>query len=120
MQSEHLTVTVSSGTLDGERIIKVNGPLTMSSLLNFENVLRAEKTPTVILDLSGVPYVDSTGLGAVVNVHISCVNSGRYFAIVGISDRVLALFKVARLQRILAIFPTLQDAERGLCRPADG
>jgi anti-sigma B factor antagonist len=119
MRSEQLTVKVSSGTLKGERIIKVDGPLTMTSLLDFEKVIRAEKAPTVILDLSDVPYIDSTGLGSVVNVHISCLKSGRHFAVVGISDRVYTLFKVARLQCVLAIFPTLQDAEKGYCGPVD-
>lgn len=112
MQSEQLSVIVSSGTLEGERIIKVNGRLIMTSLLGFQNALRAEKAPTLILDLSQVSYIDSAGLGAVASAHVSCVNSGRHFAIVGASERVRALFKIARLEQVLVIYPTIQDAER--------
>jgi anti-anti-sigma factor len=116
MQSEQLTVNVTPGAHKGERVIKVNGPLTMTSLLGFQNVVRAEKAPTVILDLSQVPYIDSTGLGSVVNAHISCINSGRHLAIIGVSERVRTLFRLARLERVLAIFPTLEEAEKGLTR----
>ncbi len=86
----------------------------MTSLYDFQNAVRAEKAPTVILDLSQVPYIDSTGLGSVVNAHISCINSGRHLAIVGISERVRTLFKLARLERVLAIYSTLEDAEKNL------
>src|SRR5579859_5345787 len=119
MKSEQLSVTVSSGVLKGECIVKVSGALTMTSLSDFQIVMRAEKAPTVILDLSQVTYIDSTGLGAVVNAHISCVNSGRHFAIVGVSDRVHALLKIARLDRVLAIYATIQDAEGSFSKPMD-
>jgi anti-sigma B factor antagonist len=114
MQGEQLIVNISSGPREGERIFKLNGPLTMTSLYDFQSAVRAEKAPTVILDLSQVPYIDSTGLGSVVNAHISCINSGRHLAIVGISERVRTLFKLARLERVLAIFPTIEDAEKNL------
>ena len=112
MESEQLSVFVSPGTVEGERIIKVTGRLIMSSLLEFQNALRAEKAPSLILDLSQVSYIDSAGLGAVAGAHVSCVNAGRHFAIVGPSERVRALFKIARMEQVLHIFPTVQDAER--------
>lgn len=119
MQFDRLTVDVGPGSRKGEKVIKVNGPLTMTSLLDFQTAVRAEKAPIVILDLSQVSYIDSAGLGSVVNAHISCINAGRHLALVGISDRVRTLFKIARLEHVLDIFPTLDDAEKFLSKPAD-
>lgn len=119
MQFDRLTVDVSPGSRKGEKVIRVNGPLTMTSLLDFQTAVRAEKAPVVILDLSQVSYIDSAGLGSVVNAHISCINAGRHLALVGISDRVRTLFRIARLEHVLDIFPTLDDAEKFLNKPPD-
>lgn len=119
MQFDRLIVDVSPGSRKGEKVISVNGPLTMTSLHDFQTVVRAEKAPIVILDLSQVSYIDSAGLGSVVHAHISCANSGRHLALVGISERVRTLFKIARLEHVLAIYPTLDDAEKFLNKPPD-
>lgn len=119
MQFDRLTVDVSPGSRKGEKVIRVNGPLTMTSLLDFQTVVRAEKAPVVILDLSQVSYIDSAGLGSVVNAHISCINAGRHLALVGISDRVRTLFRIARLEHVLDIFPTMDEAEKFLNKPPD-
>jgi len=88
MPTDQLTVSVNPGAREGQRVYKLSGPLTISTLFDFQTAVRAEKSPTVMLDLSDVSYIDSAGLGAVVNAHISCANSGRQFAIVGMSERV--------------------------------
>jgi anti-sigma B factor antagonist len=65
----------------------------------------------VILDLSKVPYMDSAGLGSILNAHVSCSNSGRRLALAAVPDRVLTLLRVSRVDQVLAIFPTLQEAQ---------
>ena len=119
MQFEKLIVDVGPGTRKGEKVIRVNGPLTMTSLIDFQTAVRGEKSPVLILDLSQVSYIDSAGLGSVVNAHISCVNAGRHLAVVGVSDRVRTLFKIARLENVLAFFPTMDAAEQFLSKPPD-
>jgi len=116
---EHLTVDISPGAREGQRIYKLSGPLTISTLFDFQAAVRAETSPTVIVDLSQVPYIDSAGLGSVVNAHVSCVSSGRQFAIVGMSDRVRTLFKITRVEQVLPIFTSLDEAEKRFTKPAD-
>jgi len=119
MSTEHLTVDISPGAREGQRIYKLSGPLTITTLFDFQTAVRAEKSPTVILDLSQVPYIDSAGLGSVVNAHVSCVNTGRHFAIVGMSDRVRTLFQMTRVESVLPIFTTIEEAESRFKKPAD-
>ena len=72
MWEEKLTITNTQGAHEGERILQLNGPLTITTLFGFRDVLRAERTAKmVILDFSQVPYVDSAGVGAIVNAHVS-------------------------------------------------
>ena len=112
MWDEKLTITNAQGAHEGERIFQLNGPLTITTLFGFRDVIRAEKTAkTVILDFSQVPYVDSAGVGAIVNAHVSCLNSGRRLVLVAVQDRIKTLMKVTRVDEVLTIYPTLQEAQ---------
>jgi anti-sigma B factor antagonist len=112
MWDEELTITDTQGAHESERILQLNGPLTITTLFGFRDVIRAEKTAkTVILDFSQVPYVDSAGVGAIVNAHVSCLNSGRRLVLVAVQDRIRTLMKVTRVDEVLKIYSTLQDAQ---------
>jgi anti-sigma B factor antagonist len=119
MENEKLTIENNAGTCEGERVLRLNGPLTLSTLFDFQNAVGAENAPMVILELSGVPYVDSAGLGSIINAHVSCTNAGRYLALVGVSERFRTLLKLTRVESVFTIFPTLEDAERELSKPRE-
>jgi anti-sigma B factor antagonist len=111
MWDENLTITDGEGAREGERIFHLDGPLTITTLFGFKDTVRAEKTAkTIILDFTQVPYMDSAGMGAIVNAHVSCLNSGRRLALVAVQDRIKTLMKVTRVDEVLKIFPTLQEA----------
>jgi anti-sigma B factor antagonist len=86
--------------------------LTLPTLFGFRDVLWAEKTAkTVILDFSQVPYVDSAGVGAIVNAHVSCLNSGRRLVLVAVRERIRTLMKVTKVDEVHTTYPTLQEAQ---------
>lgn len=64
----------------------------------------------VVLDLSGVKFVDSSGRGSL----ISCLRqlNGRHcdFRLCALSPTVQALFELMRLQRVFRIFGTRPEA----------
>ena len=112
MWDEKLAITDTQGAHEGERIIQLNGPITITTLFGLRDILRAEKTAkTVILDFSQVPYMDSAGVGAIVNAHVSCLNSGRRLVLVAVQDRIRTLMKVTRVDEVLTVYPTLQEAQ---------
>jgi anti-sigma B factor antagonist len=112
MWDEKLTITVAQGAREGERILQLEGPITLTTLFGFRDVLRAEKTAkTLILDFGQVPYVDSAGVGVIVNAHVSCVNSGRRLVLVAVQDRIRTLMKVTRVDGVLTTYPSLQEAQ---------
>src|SRR5579864_4905458 len=91
-------------------VLSIRGPLTMENVSPFLNAVRREDAPTMILDLSGVPYLDSSGLGSLVNACTSCQKSGRRFALTGVNQRVLKVFEITKVEQIFLMFPTLSDA----------
>jgi anti-sigma B factor antagonist len=111
MWDENLTITVAQGTAEGERVLALNGPLTIATLFGFRDAVRAEKAAkTIILDFSQVPYVDSAGVGAIVNAHVTCSNTGRRLLLACVQDRIRTLFQVTRVDEVLKTFPTVEAA----------
>jgi anti-anti-sigma factor len=112
---ESLTIDVVESA-SGAHLMKLNGPLTIRTLFDFQTVSRRELTKPVIVDLTGVPYMDSAGLGCVVSVFTSCQNKGLGFALCGLSSRLQTLFEVTHVSTILPIFDNLEAAEAEISR----
>ena len=114
MRDESFTYTSRDGTQGNTIIMKLAGPLTLTNLFAFQHELTTTHPETLILDLSGVPYMDSAGLGVLMNCYVSAEKHGRKFALAGVSERILALLELTRVNTLLKIFPTVEQAEAGL------
>lgn len=94
----------------GWGVLGLRGPLTMENVPPFLNAVRRESAPTMILDFSEVPYLDSSGLGSLVSAYTSCLKTGRRIALTGVNKRVLRVFEITRMDAVFLMFPTLSDA----------
>ena len=71
MAAEPMTIERLSAQ-EGPRVLCLKGPLTVENLPLFQNAIRREESiPTVILDFSDVPYMDSAGLGSLVSAYVT-------------------------------------------------
>lgn len=70
----------------------------------------AQGNERIVLDLSAVDFVDSSGLGAIVTTQKRLGNA-RDLVICGAGESVLRLFRLARLDRILQL---VQDERQAL------
>ena len=109
-----LDIEALPGKTDDQVVLSLKGPVTLSTVFAFQEQIRGEKSPVVILDMSSVPYVDSAGLGAIIGAHVTCTNSGRKFALAAVPDRVHTMFTMARVDNILKVFPSVEDAQQKL------
>ena len=72
------------------------------------DVLKANKLPAV-LDLSKIDFLDSSGLGALVQLAKQCTDATRSFVMVG-NTRVAQTIKLVRLEGFLHLVPDLSTA----------
>jgi anti-sigma B factor antagonist len=114
MSPEALTLESVPGQAIGSRILRLTGPLTISGLFEFQSTLRNDPPPALILDLTAVPYMDSAGMGAIINYFVSCQRAGRRMIVAGVNARVLELFKMTKADTLLTIVKTVSDAEQAL------
>ena len=72
------------------------------------DVLKANKLPSV-LDLSKIDFLDSSGLGALVQLAKQCTDAKRSFLLVG-NTRVRQTIKLVRLEEFLHLVEDLPTA----------
>jgi anti-anti-sigma factor len=98
----------------GSKIMKLSGPLTLQTLFDFQTAARQDTAKPIILDITGVPYMDSAGLGSIISVFASCQRTNRGFGIVGLTERIRTLFEVTHVDGLLPCYPSLEAAESGV------
>ena len=79
-------------------------------MFDLQSQLRDVSSTTTIVDLSGVPYVDSAGLGVLVNSHVSHQKNGRRLILAGVPERVMSLLKMCRVDLLFEMLPDLDAA----------
>ncbi|WP_263369136.1 STAS domain-containing protein [Edaphobacter dinghuensis] len=100
-----------NGAKDGVLIVALDGPLLLGNMFDFQSALRDLKPPCLILDLSNVPYMDSAGLGVLMNYYVSAQNNHRELLVVGVNERIQALLEMTKVDKILRLYPSLEAAE---------
>jgi anti-anti-sigma factor len=72
----------------GQRVLRLTGPLMLTTLFQFQSLVRADTSRHVILDFTNVPYVDSAGIGALVGAYASHQKQRHTVGLVGVNERV--------------------------------
>jgi anti-anti-sigma factor len=114
MRDEPMTYSYTQGKSDGTMVLKLVGPLTLSTMFGFQDKFRSMNPQVLILDFSETPYMDSAGLGLVMNYYVSAQDHGRKLLLTGVNERVVELFKMTRVQGVLRSFPSVAEAEASL------
>jgi anti-sigma B factor antagonist len=100
MKSEPLTIEDTVGSQDGERILRLNGPLLLSNLFEFQNKARTDASPKLVLDFTNVPYIDSAGIGALVGAYVNRQkDAGRTLTLKGVNQRVRQALQVTHVEQ---------------------
>jgi anti-sigma B factor antagonist len=107
-----LTISRTEGSAPGTLIFTLNGPLTLRNMFEFQSQLRSGTPPRLtIFDLAGVPYMDSAGMGLVMNHYVHCQTRGAKFIVAGANGRVIDLFKVTKVDGVLPLAASTEEAE---------
>lgn len=89
-----------------EKLDSLVSPVLKTELITY----RAEGIKNLILDLSQVKYVDSSGLSAILTGNRVYHNEGGILVIIGVNDHVKKLIKISQLDSVLNVLPTKEEA----------
>ena len=112
MRDDALTLETLPSSRSDAIVLRLSGPITLTSLFPLKDTLGTVKENLIILDMSQVPYVDSAGLGTILMFYVSAQKNGRKLALAGVTDRVLSLIRMTRVDTVLTMFPSVETAEQ--------
>jgi anti-sigma B factor antagonist len=95
-------------------VVKVTGKLTSlesGALSNSIARLLREGRKQILLNLSGLTYLDSSGIGDLVHTYMSVIKGGGEMKVVGLIDKVQEILKITQLYQV---FQEFQDEHSAL------
>jgi anti-sigma B factor antagonist len=110
MQPAKLDLEKASASNGSSLVTRLNGKLSLETVHNFIQTLRLEPAAHLVLDMSGVSFLDSAGVGALVSLFVHRRSLGKTFAIAGLTQQGTAVLQVAGLTSLLPNFPTVEAA----------
>ena len=100
----------------GVHVVSVTGEVDLATGPELERVLLAlpdEGVASVIVDLTGCSFMDSTGLHLLTRAQRRFDRSGGSLAVVSANRSVLRIFEMTRLDQLFAIYPSRAAALNG-------
>lgn len=98
------TITLISGKLMG-------GPETVE-FNNYMNSLRNNGIVSLILDLSGVRWINAAGIGALITSINALKKCNRTVRLANLSPKVKDVFAITNLSNVLDIYDSVEDARK--------
>ena len=92
-------------SIDEEKVDSEMAPEIKSKFITWH----AEGLTNLILDVSGVKYMDSSGLSTLLIANRLCNDESGMFVLVGAEDHVMKLIKISQLDKVLNILPTVEE-----------
>ncbi len=94
-------------------IIAVQGDIDLRRSVEFQQEVLTvldERPARVVVDLTAVPYMDSSGVASLVKVLSRARRQGAKMVLCGLNDRVRGLFEITRLDNVFTIAATCEEA----------
>jgi anti-sigma B factor antagonist len=96
-------------------LVDVSGRLTsfeVGALRDSVSRLLKQGRKNIVLNLSGLQYLDSSGIGELAKIYVSVVKGDGELKVVGLSPKVEQILKITQLYQVFPEFPSEEAALR--------
>ncbi len=93
-------------TLNEKYLNNVIAPKLKSEFIFIKN----ENVKNLILDLSQVEYIDSSGLSAILTAHRLWSDDGSFILLDTFNETIAKIIDISQLNNVLTIIPTLEES----------
>jgi anti-sigma B factor antagonist len=102
-----MALTITSRDVDGVTVVVLHGDVVLgeasSSLREKIKVLLAENKKKLVLDMSEMKFIDSSGLGALVGIHHSAKASGASLRLCNLGAKFNDLLRITGLLGVFSV-----------------
>src|SRR6202167_6428595 len=108
-----MTLKIETRQADGVTIVSCQGRVMFGEEAtalrdDLKRVLASSRQ--IVLNLAGVNYIDSGGLGTLVGVYSSARAAGADIKLTGVGQRLRDVLQITKLVTVLAVYDTERDA----------
>ncbi len=92
------------GTSTDEEVVQCHGRIVSETTVSLRTTVKPlfSRGKTVILDLTDVSYMDSSGLGTVASLYVSAKGAHCRLRLINLHARLKELFRITRLGEVFA------------------
>jgi anti-sigma B factor antagonist len=108
-----MSLSMTASSAGARTVLEVRGEVDVHTATQLQDrllaLIAAGRQP-VVVDLTGLSFLDSTGLGVLVTARNQAQQDGAELRLVCTSDRMLKLFRITGLDAVFEIYATVQEA----------
>ncbi len=110
METPRLILEKEPSATGDSLIARLTGKLSFENVHDFIATLRPEPAAHLILDMSGLSFLDSAGVGALVTLFVSRRSKGKTLALAALTLQGAAVMQVAGLLKLMPVYPSVEQA----------
>jgi len=95
-------------------VVALEGKLTLETVHQFLKQMRPESAAALILDMSEVEFIDSAGVGALVQLFVHRRGLKQKFALAGLRQQGRAVIEVCGLLKLIPCYASVDEARQSL------
>ena len=102
---------------DGVLVLEFHGEIDLQHSPEMRRLLQeraVQRIPALLLDFTGVKYIDSSGLATLIEYYQSSRPYDGKIVVAGLSHRVRSIFELVRLNEVFPICATVPEAMQAL------
>ena len=110
-------MAVKTESKNGLMVCHVDGDIDINCSPDLKKVfdkLISQKAPKIVIELSKVTYIDSSGLATLVGILKNMRSYGGKMRLAGMSPKVKSLFEITKLDKLFEIMASEEEAIAGL------
>ena len=119
MAENNLEINLFDGGRPAEKVMVLEGVLKAETAFRLRDHLREQEFTTLIIDMSRVRSVDSSGLGVLIGMYVSFERSCRRLLLAGLNDRIWDLFRMCKIEDVFTRYTSVAEAEQTITLPAE-
>lgn len=106
-------LNISTSSQQGATVVRLDGEVDLHVSPQLREQLKgliAAKHERIVIDMSAVPYIDSSGVATLVECLQGLGRYGGVLCLAALGDRTRSVFEISRLDSVFSMFPSVEEA----------
>jgi anti-anti-sigma factor len=110
MENTRLELRQGQDSGTGNAVTRLDGKLSLETVNSFLQTMRQAQAKHVVLDMSGVSFLDSAGVGALVSLFVTRKHAGKTLALASLTKQGVAVLQVSGILKLIPTYSTVEAA----------